>query len=94
MRRHFVSGFPRALLSLSLEKSYGVEIAVKPIRSLSSLSSNKMVVTICIVDITWATIVPLSISKGSGTKWSPIRSSCNHTIDNKIRGSPICLSGV
>ena len=27
MRRHFVSGFPRALLSLSQEKSSGVEIA-------------------------------------------------------------------
>ena len=26
MRRHFVSGFPRALLSLSQEKSFGVEI--------------------------------------------------------------------
>ena len=26
MRRHFVSGFPRALLSLSQEKSSGVEI--------------------------------------------------------------------
>ena len=28
MRRHFVSGFPRAPLSLSQEKSSGVEIAV------------------------------------------------------------------
>ena len=28
MRRHFVSGFPRALLSLSQEKSSGVEIGV------------------------------------------------------------------
>ena len=27
MRRHFVSGFPRALLSLGQEKSSGVEIA-------------------------------------------------------------------
>ena len=27
MRRHFASGFPRALLSLSQEKSSGVEIA-------------------------------------------------------------------
>ena len=28
MRRHFVSGFPRALLSLSQEKSSGVEIGL------------------------------------------------------------------
>ena len=28
MRRHFVSGFPRALISLSQEKSPGVEIGV------------------------------------------------------------------
>ena len=28
MRRHFVSGFPRALLSLSQEKSSGVEIVI------------------------------------------------------------------
>ena len=28
MRRHFVSGFPRALLSLGQEKSSGVEIVV------------------------------------------------------------------
>ena len=30
MRRHFVSGFPRALLSLSQEKSSGVETEVNP----------------------------------------------------------------
>ena len=30
MRRHFVSGFPRALLSLSQEKSSGVEIETVP----------------------------------------------------------------
>ena len=29
MRRHFVSGFPRALLSLSQEKSSGVEIVAE-----------------------------------------------------------------
>ena len=29
MRRHFVSGFPRALLSLSQEKSSGVEIEIE-----------------------------------------------------------------
>ena len=38
MRRHFVSGFPRALLSLSREKSSGIEIAT----SLSKKSSQHL----------------------------------------------------
>ena len=32
MRRHFVSGFPRALLSLSQEKSSGVEIVTEELK--------------------------------------------------------------
>ena len=61
MRRQFVSGFPRALLSLSQEKSYGVEIEgtrkcekreiekhdkVPPRFELGSLDSKSRVLTI------------------------------------------------
>ena len=34
MRRHFASGFPRALLSLSQEKSSGVEIVLRTVPTI------------------------------------------------------------
>ena len=41
MRRHFVSGFPRALLSLSQEKSSGVEIVYMCAHDHDSEGENK-----------------------------------------------------
>ena len=40
MRRHFVSGFPRALLSLSQEKSSGVEIDMRLV--ISQLGATRL----------------------------------------------------
>ena len=46
MRRHFVSGFPRALLSLSQEESSGVEIVKMAVR-FPELSESDLTVGIC-----------------------------------------------
>ena len=60
MRRHFVSGFPRALLSLSQEKSSGVEIAIR-LESLTICGCNYIGRTYSVILIKTLSVGPAGV---------------------------------